>query len=197
MIQLIGDTLPELCFASAWALLVTFFVQLVGTATGTVSSNKPSLIIHGACYIMYVILVITYWWKDAAAVLLYALLCCLYAALFGALVYFGPKLIALLEPSLERQSGLAVRLIACCGIGVTVFLLQAIELARKVVAPPLHSLWWYNYGVLELLPSVLILIMMQPSPPKPTAEPPSQSQAGRETTALLKPSAQYGAKEGP
>jgi hypothetical protein len=220
MIQLVAETLPQLTFASAWGLLVAFFVQLVGTASGAVSSNKPSLLIHIAVYLMYVILVVWYWWNDAAAVLLYALLCIIYASLFGTLVYFGPKLVALLQPSLERQSGLATRLIACCTIGVVVFLVQAISLARTVVTPTAEVPYWITYGFLELLPASLLLIMMHPSHHKHQQQSPSEppvtssmrripsggsAPGGRlksstgEMAALLKPQPQYygSSKEGP
>ena len=44
--QFVGDTLPEMIFASAWCLLVTFFVQLVGVATGTGSNTTPGIVIQ-------------------------------------------------------------------------------------------------------------------------------------------------------
>lgn len=218
MIQLVAETLPQLMFASAWALLVAFFVNLVGTASGGVSSNKPSLLIHIAVYLMYTIIVIWYWWNDAAAVLLYALLCIIYATLFGTLVYFGPKLVTLLQPSLERQSGLSVRLITCCTVGILVFLLQAISLARTVVTPSAQQHLLITYGFLELLPSTCLLIMMHPSshnkggentPPVPSSmrRIPSASSATSarlksstgEMSSLLKqaPPQAYGTKEGP
>jgi hypothetical protein len=43
--QFVGDTLPEMIFASAWTLLVTFFVQLVGIATGTGTNTPPGIVI--------------------------------------------------------------------------------------------------------------------------------------------------------
>ena len=214
MIQLVADTLPQLTFASAWALLVAFFAQLVGTATGTVTNPHPSLLIHVACYITYVILVVVYWWNDAAAVLLEAGLCCLYAALFGTLIYFGPKLIVILHPSLERQSGLSMRLIVCCTIGLVVFLCKSISLARTVVVPSSNNPSWYIYGILELLPACLLLVMMHPSnkdkhygdPTATLPRIPSNSigqspSSGRmrstgEISSLLKPQPQYGSKEG-
>lgn len=44
--QFVGDTLPEMIFASAWTLLVTFFVQLVGIATGTGTNASPGIVIQ-------------------------------------------------------------------------------------------------------------------------------------------------------
>ena len=44
--QFVGDTLPEMIFASAWTLLVTFFVQLVGVATGTRTNTSPGIVIQ-------------------------------------------------------------------------------------------------------------------------------------------------------
>jgi hypothetical protein len=43
--QFVGDTLPEMVYASAWTMLVTFFVQLVGVATGTGTNTTPGLVI--------------------------------------------------------------------------------------------------------------------------------------------------------
>ena len=43
--QFVGDTLPEMVFAAAWTLLVTFFVQLVGIATGTRTNTSPGIVI--------------------------------------------------------------------------------------------------------------------------------------------------------
>ena len=43
--QFVSDTLPEMVFASAWTVLVTFFVQLVGIATGTGTNTSPELVI--------------------------------------------------------------------------------------------------------------------------------------------------------
>lgn len=44
--QFVGDTLPEMIFASAWTLLVTFFVQLVGVAQGTGTNTSPGIVIQ-------------------------------------------------------------------------------------------------------------------------------------------------------
>lgn len=224
MIALVAETLPQFMFASAWALLVAFFVNLVATANGAVSSNKPSLLIHIAVYLMFAVLVVWYWWNDAAAVLLYALLCIVYVSLFGTLVYAGPKLVALLHPSLERQSGLSVRLITCCTVGVIVFLLQAVSLALTVVSPTAQQHFWITFALFELTPSIMLLIMMHPSTNKqqhdtPPPVPPNNNKMKRvslggsasavgnrglkssteEMSALLKPQPQYGAapKEGP
>ena len=43
--QFVSDTLPEMVFASAWTVLVTFFVQLVGIATGSGTNTSPELVI--------------------------------------------------------------------------------------------------------------------------------------------------------
>lgn len=44
--QFVGDTLPEMVFASAWSLLVTFFIQLVGVAIGVGTSTMPGIVIQ-------------------------------------------------------------------------------------------------------------------------------------------------------
>lgn len=43
--QFVSDTLPEMVFASAWTVLATFFVQLVGIAMGTGTNTSPGLVI--------------------------------------------------------------------------------------------------------------------------------------------------------
>ena len=43
--QFVSDTLPEMIFASAWLVLVTFVVQLVGIAMGTGTSTLPGMVI--------------------------------------------------------------------------------------------------------------------------------------------------------
>lgn len=44
--QFVGDTLPEMIFASAWTLVVTFFVQLVGVAVGVGTNTSPGIVIQ-------------------------------------------------------------------------------------------------------------------------------------------------------
>lgn len=173
-IQFFADTFGYLSFASAWVLLVSFFVQLVGTASGALIYTGPSIVMQVTGYAVYAILCVTYFWNDAASILLFALLCCIYAALFATLIYFGPRLLTILRPSLVRRSGLALRLIASCVICIFVFASRTVFLARMVVDPPKHESWWWNYGCLELLPSVSLLIMMHPNrqPKSPPAGTP-------------------------
>lgn len=45
-LQFVGDTLPEILFASAWTLLVTFFVQLHGILAGTHTDPTPGFVIQ-------------------------------------------------------------------------------------------------------------------------------------------------------
>lgn len=45
-LQFVGDTLPEMIFASAWSIMVTFFVQLVGVAEGVGANTKPGIVIQ-------------------------------------------------------------------------------------------------------------------------------------------------------
>jgi hypothetical protein len=183
--QFVADTLPEMTFASAWTLLVCFFVQLVGVALGTGTSTSPTgmVILQITAYVVYFILIATYFWNPVASVLLfvYALLCCIYATLFGTTLYVCPRLLMLLQPSLVRHSGLAIRLAACSVLCVFVFGARTFGFAQKVMAaappPPqkyynddvssssLSSSWWWlwQYGALELIPAVLFLIMMHPS----------------------------------
>jgi hypothetical protein len=158
--QLIAETLPEMIFASAWTLLVSFFVQLVGAASGEGTYERPGDIMQLVAYGTYLILIVTDLWNNHASVLLYAVLCCIYAALLGTLVYFGPRLVAILQPSLARRSGLAIRLIACTLICIATFSARCVDLARQVVDPPVTKKFWWSYGTIELVPSIALLIMM-------------------------------------
>ncbi|CAB9528528.1 expressed unknown protein [Seminavis robusta] len=162
--QFVSDTLPEMIFASAWTLLVSFFVQLVGVASGSGTSTSPGTVIQITAYIVYLLLVGLFFVNNVASVLLYALLCCIYAALFGTCVYFCPRLLILLKPSLQRYSGLAIRLAICSFLCVAVFVSHTIGYAVNIVAPPRKVYWWWNYGALELIPSALFLLLMHPNP---------------------------------
>ncbi|KAL3936970.1 MAG: hypothetical protein SGBAC_007826 [Bacillariaceae sp.] len=163
-VQFIADTLPQMAFASAWTLLVCFFVQLVGVAQGTATASAPGILaIQVTACVVYVLLVITFFFNVISAVLMYALFCCMYAALFGTTMYFCPKLLTLLRPSLSQHSGLAIRLASCSILCLFVFGFSTFGFARKVISPPHQILWWWQYGFLELIPSVLFLIMMRPN----------------------------------
>jgi glucan phosphoethanolaminetransferase (alkaline phosphatase superfamily) len=154
-----------MAFASAYTLLVSFFVQLVGVASGTGTTASPGVVIQLTAYVVYVILVVTYFWNNVASVLLYALLCCIYAALFGTSLYFCPRLLQLLQPSLVRHSGLAIRLATCSILCILVFGGRTFGFARKVIVSSSSSSnisCWYQYGALELVPSVIFLVMMHP-----------------------------------
>jgi hypothetical protein len=164
--QFFADTLPEMVFASAWTTLVSFWVQLVGLAAGVGTNTSPSIVIQATAYVVYCVLLVTQVWNAVATVLLYALLCCIYAALFGTGAYFCPVLLSLLKPSLagsRHYRGLAARLVASSALVMAVFLAHTVGYARLVVAPPVQVQWWWKYGALELLPSVLFLTMMSPS----------------------------------
>jgi hypothetical protein len=178
--QFVADTIPEMTFASAWTLLVSFFVQLVGVASGSGNSFSPGLVIQITAYVVYVVLLGTYFWNPVASVLLYALMCCIYAALFGTALYFCPRLLLLLQPSLSRNSKLAIRLATCSILCVVVFGGRTIGFARKVVAPPKSVSWWWQYGALELVPSILFLLMMHPKSPASTA---TNSEDGTRTSS--------------
>jgi hypothetical protein len=188
--QFVSDTLPEMVFASAWTVLVTFFVQLVGIATGTGTNTSPELVISAtvriainSClkygmsdfynyrgnavhvlwqknhsvddilvffclqvYVVYLILILVQIFNKIASVLLYALMCCIYATLFAVVIYFCPRLINLMRPSLQRHRGLAVRLIVATSVCILIFGIHCINYARLVIAPPRKVYWWYQYG---------------------------------------------------
>ncbi|KAL3893460.1 MAG: hypothetical protein SGARI_008160, partial [Bacillariaceae sp.] len=205
-VQLIADTLPVMAFASAWTMLVSFFVQLVGVALGTGTSTTRGTVIQITAYCLYLVLVVTILFHhNEAAVLLYSLLCCIYAALLGTSLYFCPRLLTLLYPSLmfwkrtatqdasatepaspsppapsysrahvsgttsptnptpppTAPSALAIRLGICSGLCLFVFAARTINFANKIVSPAHTASWWWQFGALELIPSVLFLIIVK------------------------------------
>ena len=204
--QFVSDTLPEMIFASAWTLLVSFFVQLVGVASGSSTGTSPGTVIQITAYTVYLSLVGAFFINNVASVLLYALLCCIYAALFGTCIYFFPQLLMLLKPSLTRYSGLAIRLAICSVLCILVFVSHMIGYAVNIVAPLSKISWWWNYGALELIPSALFLTLMHPTAGartnvagnnpqstksvrrSPSAPGSSSVPIGGETTPLLPPS---------
>jgi hypothetical protein len=218
--QLIADTLPVMAYASAWTMLVSFFVRLVGVALGSGTSTTPGTVIQITAYCLYSVLIFTFFFHHAeAAVLLYSLLCCIYAALLGTSLYFLPKLLLLLYPSLlqwppwqqdaspasisqssapiqttqHRQRSpsstmpkappaLAIRLAICGSVCLFVFAARTINFANKIVAPAHTASWWWQYGALELFPSILFLIIIQH--PKAGSSPASTRNKGAEETAV-------------
>ena len=139
-------------------MLVSFFVQLVGLATGTGTNTSPGIVIQCTAYIVYSILILLQEWNNVATLLLYSLMCCIYSALFGICVYFLPRLVTMLRSALH--GGLAIRLGVCTIVCISLFLAHTIGYARLVVDPPRNVYWWWQYGWLELVPSVLFLSMM-------------------------------------
>ena len=162
-LQFVGDTLPEMIFATAWTLMVTFFVQLVASATGTVTNTDASVVIQATAYIVYTCLIVLELFNSVASVLLYALLCCIYAALLGSTAYFCPKLLTLLQPSLANYGTLITRLYVCAAVCILVFAGHMVVFARVVIFSPQKVYWWINYGVLEWLPAVMFLVLMNPT----------------------------------
>lgn len=174
--ELVADTFPAMAFASAWTLLVTFFVRLVGVALGSGGAGtgptpgKRGVVVQIAAYCVYAWLVGTACFvnaaeaAEAAAVLLYAFLSCIYAALLGTALCSCPRLLSLLSSSLARNSALAVRLAGCSATCLFVFAARAFGYARRVVSPS-HTAasWWWQYGALELAPCVLFLVSMHPT----------------------------------
>mmetsp|Transcript_8974 Transcript_8974/g.11939 ORF Transcript_8974/g.11939 Transcript_8974/m.11939 type:complete len:421 (-) Transcript_8974:256-1518(-) len=163
-LQFVGDTLPEMIFATAWTLMVTFFVQLVGSVTGIVTSADASIVIQATAYIVYTCLVVLELFNSVASVLLYALLCCIYAALLGSIAYFCPKLMTLLKPSLASCGrALVIRLYLCTFVCIVVFTGHMVVFAQVVIFSPQKVYWWINYGLLELIPAVIFLFLMNPT----------------------------------
>lgn len=112
--------------------------------------------------------------------IVWSMLCIIYLLLFILLSYFGPVLVMLLKPSLARRSALACRLIFMCVLCAVVFLSRTITFGLAVwkadvrythgVVPNLvipfssyGSMFGRDalgYALLELLPSLAILLMM-------------------------------------
>jgi hypothetical protein len=162
--QFFGDTFPEMIFASAWTTLAGFFVQLVSladNASGSAQANaSPGIVIQATASVVYTVLICLLVWNAIASILLYALLCCIYAALFGTAIYYCPRLLLLLK---LQKGGLAVRLVVTSTIMILLCLAHALGYARLVVAPPNKVYWWWNYGVMELAPSILFLLLINTS----------------------------------
>ena len=128
----------------------------------------------------------------------------------------------LLRPALERHRGLSARIFICTLLCLLVFASHVIGYARRVVAPPRKVYWWWEFGALELLPSVVFLVLMRPKNDKlprggandthgdtpeelytsrkqPDGMKRSISATGRrvgESAALLKPATSYGSVRG-
>lgn len=160
--QFVADTLPEMNFASAWILLVTFFVQLVAIATGTGNSTQPGWVIQIIAYGVYAVVLGTYFWNPVASVLLYALLCCIYAALLGTSLFVCPRLLWVLKGNWNENKNLSFRLLGISVLCLFALGARTVGFARKVVAPPEVVSWWWQYGILDLIPSILLLLLTHP-----------------------------------
>lgn len=138
-------TLPDLVFASAFSLLVLFYAQLAGTASGGPKGLSIILLHPGyfrnvniIVYVGYfVLLLLTIFYPGdfsqkifQSAVWLF--LSILYLILLVILAYFGPVLVNLLGPSLAKRSDLSIRLVAMCILCSLIFLSRCISFALGV-----------------------------------------------------------------
>jgi len=204
--RMLAETFPQMSFASAWTLFVSFLAQLVDTALGTGIYTQPRLMIQMIAYGIYVLLAVFALHKNEAFVLIYGFLCLVYTTLFGIILFYGPRLIAVLQPNLLRRSGLAFRLIVCCILCIVAFAAKAVDLARHIFKPPDQEKSWLKYGLLELFPTVVILIMMHQNSRvqrqkrseagmngKEGIAPRLNSSKRKETSTTLKTTPSYGA----
>lgn len=211
----VSRTLSYALFASAFSLFVLFYVQLSATASGRTPSthnsynNPPSVgellyyMISTGCifrngnlffYGFYFILIlfgiflpgkIT---QERIQNILWASLSLIYLFLFSVLAYFGPILVRLLKPSLNKRSALAIRLIAMCGICLFTFLTSFVSFGLAFYHSDIkytHGIFPYHfirtdevegpdvfvrdivgYTLLEILPSVAILYLMHQRRPQ-------------------------------
>lgn len=189
-------TLPDLVFASAFSLLVLFYAQLAGTASGggprglSLILLRPGYFRNGniIVYVGYfVLLFLTVLYPGSLSQhifqsVVWLVLSVLYFVLLALLAYFGPVLVSLLRPSLDKRSGLAIRLIAMCIICSLIFLSRGISFASAVIhddirfthgSVPIHLVKidtesdpdvflqdCVGYVLLEIIPSLAILFMM-------------------------------------
>jgi len=204
---MLARTLPFLIFASAFSLLVLFYAQLAGTASSggprglSLILLRPGYFRNGNIFFYFVyfillLLTLIYPGKLSQNIfqsVLWVILSVLYFTLLALLVYFGPVLVGLLRPSLEKRSGLAIRLIAmsilCClvflsraisfGLAVgheeiefthSVFGMQLINIDREN-KPHLFVQDCLGYTIIELVPSLLILFMMHQKRRLPSTQP--------------------------
>jgi len=138
-------TFPDMCFASAFSLLVLFYAQLAGTASGGALRGLSYFLTRWklfqtcniAVYGIYSLLFIFTAFVPHVPYALFqtciwSMLCLIYATLLGTLAYFGPVLLSLLRPSLATRSALALRLSATCIVCAAVFLSRTILFAIAV-----------------------------------------------------------------
>jgi hypothetical protein len=138
-------TLPDICFASAFSLLVLFYAQLAGTASGGGPQGLSYILTRRRLFqmaniIVYAIYTLLFIFTAFVPHVPYALfqtsiwsmLCIIYAALLLTLSYFGPQLLKLLRPSLARRSALAMRLITTCIVCAAVFFSRTVCFAIAV-----------------------------------------------------------------
>eukprot|EP00550_Attheya_septentrionalis_P003132 CAMPEP_0198284622 /NCGR_PEP_ID=MMETSP1449-20131203/4078_1 /TAXON_ID=420275 /ORGANISM="Attheya septentrionalis, Strain CCMP2084" /LENGTH=370 /DNA_ID=CAMNT_0043981783 /DNA_START=322 /DNA_END=1431 /DNA_ORIENTATION=+ len=178
---IVSRTLPDLCFGSAFSLLVLFYAQLAATAAGGARAGSAhsyyvleghffrtaNMFVYGSYAILFLLMSLwvhihhdidpnnnninnnnnnnnnnndtvdhamtststTHYQMFQAIV--WGLLCVLYMALFWAVVYFGPALLHLVQPSLvqRQRSALARRLVGTCALCGMVFLGRSIVFA--------------------------------------------------------------------
>lgn len=161
ILQFVCDSLPEMIWACAWSTICGFFVEMVGIATGGVTNNAPGVVMLLTALSLYFCLVLLQLENSVASVLLYALFCCIYAALLGTVIYFSAKLWTILKPSLENHPGALIRLMISCGACIALFGAHVVTYAQQVILTPSKVYWWWHYGALELLPSIVFLVIMK------------------------------------
>lgn len=164
-------TFPDLAFFTAFSLLVLFYAQLAGTASGSgprglsIILLRPGYFRNGnvILYVSYLILLcITTLFpgqlsRKVFQSLVWLFLCVLYLLLFSALAYFGPVLVNLLRPSLAKRSGLAIRLIGMCIICSLIFISRGVSFG----AAGFFSDIKYRHG---FIPSAIINVNTESEP---------------------------------
>eukprot|EP00523_Entomoneis_sp_CCMP467_P015314 CAMPEP_0168767156 /NCGR_PEP_ID=MMETSP0725-20121227/1214_1 /TAXON_ID=265536 /ORGANISM="Amphiprora sp., Strain CCMP467" /LENGTH=138 /DNA_ID=CAMNT_0008816471 /DNA_START=209 /DNA_END=621 /DNA_ORIENTATION=- len=68
---------------------------------------------------------------------------------------------------MENHRTLVLRLYLCTFVCLGVFCGHVVVFASVVIAAPQKVYWWSNYGLLELIPSVVFLFLMNPSQNRP------------------------------
>lgn len=62
----------------------------------------------------------------------------------------------------SKLSALAIRLAVSGVLCVVVFGARTVGFCRKIVAPDHTASWWWQYGCLELFPSILFMLLIKP-----------------------------------
>ena len=138
-------TLPDVAFASAYSLLVLFYAQLAGTASGGGPRGLSLILTRKGLFetcnvVFYAVYLVLFLFTGPIKLIPYpvfqmviwSMLAVAYLLLLATLSFFGPVLVNLLKPSLKSRSALAVRLVSMCVLCFLVFLARSVTFSLAV-----------------------------------------------------------------